>query len=341
MPRRSARALAERVAASAADGDPVACARRHRDRPGSGSRARYPRAVCRAAGRHADAAPRLHADAGRSRPRRRGRDHDRRLDARDDRRRDGGGRARARRRGDHRSRHGSGGASAFPSFSLVQMDVPTYQPESCPLCANGIPVVKPGSRALASRTTVDAQSRKSSCSTTGRTTSAGSARTRARRSRDCSKTRWRRSKEAASRSTAPAAPMPASMRSPRWRRRPRGLDRAAGARPRVERRAARRTSACCRSRKSNRGFHARFSAVGKVYEYRIVNAPIVSPFLYRYAWHVPQPLDVERDAEASARLIGRARFRRLPGVRRRRAIDRAHRADDRMGGRRRLRDRRW
>ncbi len=26
-------------------------------------------------------------------------------------------------------------------------------------------------------------------------------------------------------------------------------------------------------------FHARFSAVGKAYEYRIVNAPIVSPFL--------------------------------------------------------------
>ena len=25
-------------------------------------------------------------------------------------------------------------------------------------------------------------------------------------------------------------------------------------------------------------FHARFSAVGKAYEYRIVNAPIVSPF---------------------------------------------------------------
>ena len=34
-----------------------------------------------------------------------------------------------------------------PLFSLVQMDVPTYQPESCPLCAKDIPVVKPGSRA--------------------------------------------------------------------------------------------------------------------------------------------------------------------------------------------------
>lgn len=34
-----------------------------------------------------------------------------------------------------------------PFFSLVQMEVPTYQPESCPLCAKGLPVVKPGSRA--------------------------------------------------------------------------------------------------------------------------------------------------------------------------------------------------
>ena len=39
------------------------------------------------------------------------------------------------------------GRVSVPLFSLVQMEVPTYQPESCPLCAKGIPVVKPGSRA--------------------------------------------------------------------------------------------------------------------------------------------------------------------------------------------------
>ena len=39
-------------------------------------------------------------------------------------------------------------------------------------------------------------------------------------------------------------------------------------------------------------FHARFSAVGKTYEYRIVNAPMVSPFLVRYVWHVPNQLDI-------------------------------------------------
>jgi len=34
-----------------------------------------------------------------------------------------------------------------PLFSLVQMSVPSYDAESCPLCAKGLPVVKPGSRA--------------------------------------------------------------------------------------------------------------------------------------------------------------------------------------------------
>src|SRR5262249_19984898 len=36
---------------------------------------------------------------------------------------------------------------SVPLESLVQMEVPAYPPESCPICAKGIPVVKPGSRA--------------------------------------------------------------------------------------------------------------------------------------------------------------------------------------------------
>ena len=35
----------------------------------------------------------------------------------------------------------------LPLYSLVNLKVPAYQPESCPLCARDIPVVKPGSRA--------------------------------------------------------------------------------------------------------------------------------------------------------------------------------------------------
>lgn len=42
----------------------------------------------------------------------------------------------------------SGGTLKFgvPSFSLIRLDVPAYDPETCPLCAQGIAVEKPGSR---------------------------------------------------------------------------------------------------------------------------------------------------------------------------------------------------
>ena len=42
----------------------------------------------------------------------------------------------------------SGGTARFdvPYHSLLPVDLPTYQPESCPLCAAGLAVVKPGSR---------------------------------------------------------------------------------------------------------------------------------------------------------------------------------------------------
>jgi orotate phosphoribosyltransferase len=33
-----------------------------------------------------------------------------------------------------------------PSRTLVELHVPTYEPEKCPLCAQGLPVFKPGSR---------------------------------------------------------------------------------------------------------------------------------------------------------------------------------------------------
>ncbi len=42
----------------------------------------------------------------------------------------------------------SGGTIDFgvPCHALIQLEVPTYDPETCPLCARGLPVVKPGSR---------------------------------------------------------------------------------------------------------------------------------------------------------------------------------------------------
>jgi tRNA pseudouridine38-40 synthase len=40
------------------------------------------------------------------------------------------------------------------------------------------------------------------------------------------------------------------------------------------------------------GFDARRAALGKRYLYVIDNAPAAAPFLRRYAWHLPRPLDV-------------------------------------------------
>src|SRR6185436_6594054 len=42
----------------------------------------------------------------------------------------------------------SGGTARFdvPLASLLSMSVPAYEPDKCPLCAKGLPVVKPGSR---------------------------------------------------------------------------------------------------------------------------------------------------------------------------------------------------
>jgi tRNA pseudouridine38-40 synthase len=41
------------------------------------------------------------------------------------------------------------------------------------------------------------------------------------------------------------------------------------------------------------GFHARYDAKSKVYEYRIYNENFRSPFLRHYAWHIARPLDIE------------------------------------------------
>jgi orotate phosphoribosyltransferase len=45
----------------------------------------------------------------------------------------------------------SGGTVKFdvPLESLLDYALPTYEPENCPLCAQGLPVVKPGSRQVA------------------------------------------------------------------------------------------------------------------------------------------------------------------------------------------------
>ena len=60
-------------------------------------------------------------------------------------------------------------------------------------------------------------------------------------------------------------------------------------------------------------FHARFSATAKTYEYRIWNGPAVPPFVNRFVWHVPQPLDLGIMNDAARALIGEHDFAAFQG----------------------------
>jgi tRNA pseudouridine38-40 synthase len=55
-------------------------------------------------------------------------------------------------------------------------------------------------------------------------------------------------------------------------------------------------------------FHARFSAKGKVYEYRIFRGD-ADPFTRPYAWAIPNPLDLAAMKRAASALEGRHDFR--------------------------------
>jgi tRNA pseudouridine38-40 synthase len=57
--------------------------------------------------------------------------------------------------------------------------------------------------------------------------------------------------------------------------------------------------------KATDDFHARFSSKGKTYLYRVINAPVVSPFWARYAHHEARPLDVNRMNEAARLFLGK------------------------------------
>jgi tRNA pseudouridine38-40 synthase len=51
-------------------------------------------------------------------------------------------------------------------------------------------------------------------------------------------------------------------------------------------------------------FHARYSALGKAYLYRIVNGPVMSPFWLRYAHHEARALDLERISQSAKLFLG-------------------------------------
>jgi tRNA pseudouridine38-40 synthase len=60
----------------------------------------------------------------------------------------------------------------------------------------------------------------------------------------------------------------------------------------------------CQVEKVADDFHARFSAKGKTYIYRVINAPVISPFWVRYAHHEARPLNVGKMNEAARFFLG-------------------------------------
>lgn len=65
-------------------------------------------------------------------------------------------------------------------------------------------------------------------------------------------------------------------------------------------------------------FHARFSATGRQYEYRVLTDPVHDPFLAATTWHVAEALDADAMNEAAAWFVGEHDFaslcRRADGV---------------------------
>lgn len=51
-------------------------------------------------------------------------------------------------------------------------------------------------------------------------------------------------------------------------------------------------------------FHARYSATGKTYVYRILNGPVNSPFWSRYAHHDARPMNMDQMIEAGNLFLG-------------------------------------
>lgn len=51
-------------------------------------------------------------------------------------------------------------------------------------------------------------------------------------------------------------------------------------------------------------FHARYSAIGKEYHYRLHLEPVASPFDYLYSWHLREKLQLQLLKEAAALFLG-------------------------------------
>jgi tRNA pseudouridine38-40 synthase len=61
-------------------------------------------------------------------------------------------------------------------------------------------------------------------------------------------------------------------------------------------------------------FHARKSARSKTYRYRMYRGAICSPFITRYVWHYPYPLDEDQMQEVAGMIVGEHDFTSLAAV---------------------------
>src|SRR6476620_1786254 len=62
------------------------------------------------------------------------------------------------------------------------------------------------------------------------------------------------------------------------------------------------------------GFHARHSARAKTYRYRVYREAICPPFLARYVWHYPYPLDEDAMRSAAPLIEGEHDFTSFAAV---------------------------
>lgn len=63
-----------------------------------------------------------------------------------------------------------------------------------------------------------------------------------------------------------------------------------------------------KSEKTDEKFHARFDAINKLYQYRIINRSSFLTIDEGFAWHVKYPLDVKAMQDAAQRLLGHHDF---------------------------------
>ena len=61
-------------------------------------------------------------------------------------------------------------------------------------------------------------------------------------------------------------------------------------------------------------FHARKSARAKTYRYRMYRGAICSPFIARYVWHYPYPLDEDQMQEVAGMIVGEEDFTSFAAV---------------------------